>query len=446
MHIVTDSSPNDSNGDDDDIFAATAEGFQHMLEMLGGAQAPSWEQAAQVAAAIASNGVSEANIDPLARISFEQLARVASLQVAAATGFSLIENGREIEVALITRTEWCSETLSAYRSLFEPLAGSLGGSIRLQMGELTEEDVDQIRQFLPPGANLDLSKLVSALQGAFGPALAAGLAGTVVGQLGSRAFGTYDLPIPRLMPQHLSVIGTALDEFSADWELPVEDLRLWMCLDELCHHAVLSVPHVGSQLSELLTEHARSFSLNEEKIGNYLQQLDLDPSALASGSGLEAFQAALMQPGFVLDALESSKQAELRPRIDALVTAVEGYVAWTVDSIGSRLIGSYSQVAEALRRRRIEADQATQFVERLFGLELTAAKLDTGRAFIDGLVQRAGVEVLTELWASRDSLPTPSDVVAPGLWLARMGIEISSELDLGEGSFEVPDFPDIEEQ
>ena len=125
---------------------------------------------------------------------------------------------------------------------------------------------------------------------------------------------------------------------------------------------------------------------------------------------------------------------------------MEGYVAWTVDSIGSRLIGSYSQVAEALRRRRIEADQATQFVERLFGLELTAAKLDTGRAFIDGLVQRAGVEVLTELWASRDSLPTPSDVVAPGLWLARMGIEISSELDLGEGSFEVPDFPDIEEQ
>ncbi len=45
-----------------------------------------------------------------------------------------------------------------------------------------------------------------------------------------------------------------------------------------------------------------------------------------------------------------------------------------------------------------------------------------GAAFVDGVVERAGAEGLARLWASADNLPTPAEVDAPGLWLARIDL------------------------
>ena len=42
-----------------------------------------------------------------------------------------------------------------------------------------------------------------------------------------------------------------------------------------------------------------------------------------------------------------------------------------------------------------------------------------------GVVERAGDEALARLWVSPRELPTPAEVDAPGLWLAR--IELPEE-------------------
>jgi uncharacterized protein (DUF2342 family) len=39
---------------------------------------------------------------------------------------------------------------------------------------------------------------------------------------------------------------------------------------------------------------------------------------------------------------------------------------------------------------------------------------------VAGVVERAGPEGLDRLWRSARDLPTPADVDAPGLWLARI--------------------------
>ena len=82
-------------------------------------------------------------------------------------------------------------------------------------------------------------------------------------------------------------------------------------------------------------------------------------------------------------------------------------------------------VTEAIRRRRVEASTSDRFVERLFGLELTQDRYDRGAAFVDGVVERAGTEAIERLWRSADQLPTPAELDAPGLWLAR--IDLPSE-------------------
>jgi uncharacterized protein (DUF2342 family) len=93
-----------------------------------------------------------------------------------------------------------------------------------------------------------------------------------------------------------------------------------------------------------------------------------------------------------------------------------------MDEVGAKLITSYGMLTEALRRRRVETGEADRFVERLLGLELTQVVYDRGSAFVDGVIERAGADGLARLWESDTMLPSPPEVDAPGLWLARIDL------------------------
>jgi putative hydrolase len=124
----------------------------------------------------------------------------------------------------------------------------------------------------------------------------------------------------------------------------------------------------------------------------------------------------------VLGAIRSPRHAEILPWLEALVAVLEGYVDHVMDQVGHGLVGSYGQITEAVRRRRVEASPQDRFVERLLGLELTQDRFDRGSAFVAGVVERAGPEGLERLWSSPETLPTPNEVDAPGLWLARIDL------------------------
>ena len=128
----------------------------------------------------------------------------------------------------------------------------------------------------------------------------------------------------------------------------------------------------------------------------------------------------MLDPEMVLGAVRSPTQEALLPRLEALVAVVIGYVDHTMDEIGGRLISAYPMVTEALRRRRVETTDADRFVERILGLNLTQAQVDRGSAFVAGVIERVGPDGLNRLWADERHLPTPNEVDAPGLWLARI--------------------------
>jgi putative hydrolase len=175
---------------------------------------------------------------------------------------------------------------------------------------------------------------------------------------------------------------------------------------------VLAIPHVRNRLEGLLTEYVGGFQVDgsglEEKLGA------IDPT------NPESFQEALGDPEAMLGAMQSDEQRRLLPRIEALTAAIEGYVDHTMDSVGRRLIGSYGMLAEALRRRRVEAGQGDRYVGHLFGVELAQAHYDRGAAFVAGVFERAGEEGVAHLWEAERTLPTPAEIDAPGLWLARI--------------------------
>lgn len=370
----------------------------------------SWDAARQLAASIATDGVSEPNIDPLDRIKLEQLARVADLQVANASGLTTSPSGRGVTVVPVNRSQWIQQSLASYRPLLEALASSLSGGMAAGMAGVAGDSDDEF-------SDDPMAKMLGGIMQAFTPVMLGMTAGSMLGHLAKRSFGQYDLPIPRAAGDELMIVLANLDEFGREWSLPEDDLRLWVCVHEVTHHAVLSLPHVRMRLDSLLNEYVAGFQPDSGTLESKLGELEVSDL-----SGLDDMQQLLGDPEVLLGAIQSPAQRELLPRLEGLVAVIVGYVDHIMDDIGQGLIGSYDMVTEAMRRRRVTADPSDRFVERLLGLELSQRQYERGSAFIEGIVDRAGREAIDRLWTSDRELPTPAEVDAPGLWLARIDL------------------------
>jgi putative hydrolase len=426
-----------------------------LLKMLATQGPVHWELARQVAQGVASGGQPEANVDPLERIRLEELVRVADLHVADATGLTTTVSGRVVTIQPVTRAEWAWHTLEAWRPLLDSLARSLSGAPdtgpegtagpggrpegtvgpggRPEDTAGSGETGEQREPFEPgvpaepaglgeqrpvPGFDLgpdqDPSGFLGQLGQVMGPTLLGLQFGAMVGHLAERAMGQYDLPIPRAQSDQLMMVPANIAAFADDWSLPLDDVRLWVSLSEVTHHAILGRPHVRVRMLELLEGYASGFQHDPSALEDRLSDIDpTNPSSL---------QQALGDPTALLGELQTPAQRQQLSQLEALTAAIEGYVDHVMDSVGHRLITSYGALTEALRRRRVERGEADRFVERLFGLELGQAQFDRGAAFVKGVLERGDEQALAQLWTSARHLPTPAEVDAPGLWLERISI------------------------
>jgi putative hydrolase len=387
--------------------------FGDLARLLGQQGPIAWDAARQLAVSIATEGRSEPNVEPVERIRLEQLARVAELHVTGATGLTTAPGGRPAAVEPVTRGEWVLRTTDAFRPLFERLATSLGAASTATGAPPLQNLPDQLSGADDEAVEEWLSGLLSMLS----PMLLGMTAGSMIGHLSRTSFGLYDLPIPRPPDAPLLLVPATIDAFGTDWSLDGDDLRLWVLLRELTTHAVFGVSHVRARLTSLLADYAAGFSTDPSSLERRMADLDL-----SNPGSLMEFQKMMGDPEILLGAVRSPAQDALLPQIEAVVAVVLGYVDHVMDRIGTSLIASYGMVTEAMRRRRVESTDADRFVERLFGLELTQARVERATAFVDGVVERAGAGSLDRLWSDELNLPTPAEVDAPGLWLERIDL------------------------
>jgi uncharacterized protein (DUF2342 family) len=162
---------------------------------------------------------------------------------------------------------------------------------------------------------------------------------------------------------------------------------------------------------------------------DYVGAFRPDPSGLESRFGEvdmgdpEGLQQIFGDPAQLLGALRSPAQAALLPALEALVAVVVGVVDEIVETVSTGLLSDAGRLTEALHRRRVEAAPADRLVEQLLGLELGTATFERGSSFVEGVLERGGSAALAPLWRDERGLPTPAEVDAPGLWLARLEYE-----------------------
>jgi putative hydrolase len=384
--------------DDDANPFANLPMFGDLAKALSGQGPLNWEAARQFAALAATGGEPEHNPDPQARIALGALSGIADMHIREVTGLDL--HPQQSEVVTVTPGAWAQRTLTDYQPLFSELAASLNQ-----------------RPSTPDQAVVDPSMaMMAGLSQMMAPAMLGMAVGSMVGHLARRAFGQHDLPIPRPAAELVMVPGT-IDAFATEWELPRDDLRLWVLTQELAASALFSVPHIRDAVLTSVRRHVGGFRPDPGALMDKLSMVEDDDD---SGDPMAALQRAFGDPEVLLGAVRSPEQEALQPQLDALLALVIGYVDHVVDAVGVRLLGSPGRISEAVRRRRLESSPDDAFVERLLGLRLDRQQVNRGKAFVAGVVERAGNEGLAQLYNSADHLPTPAELDAPGLWLARI--------------------------
>lgn len=372
--------------------------FGDLTRALAGQGPLNWDVARQFAQMSATGGASEPNVDPEVRFALADLARIAELHVRDVTGAEI----RPADIVAVGPGAWTQRSLEAYRPLFTELATSLGR--RPHESAEGESSADPLAAMMA-----NLTQLMA-------PAMLGMAVGSMVGRLGARAFGQYDLPVPRPPSNELLLVPSTIDRFAQDWSLPTDEMRLWVLIQELAARVLFAAPHVRQALSDLVRRHVAAFRPDPSAVADHLSGVDLE-----GDDPMRAFQKALSDPAVLLGAVESPEQRALQPALDATLAAVVGYVDHVVDDAARRLIGAEAvRVTEAVRRRRVEAAPEDVFVERLLGLRLSREQVARGRAFTDGVVERAGAGGLAMMLQRPDGIPTPAEVDAPGLWLARL--------------------------
>src|SRR5208283_4381049 len=136
------------------------------------------------------------------------------------------------------------------------------------------------------------------------------------------------------------------------------------------------------------------------------------------GDGLgnpAALEDALGDPEALLSDLITPEQRNISSALTAQTTAIGAYVDHITAGIAETLTSSPAALREAWYRYRIEEGKGEQAFAGLFGLDVGQDEVDRGRAFVRGVIERAGEDALARLWGDELDLPTPAEVDAPGL-------------------------------
>ena len=376
--------------------------FEQIAKAMSSAGPVQWDMARQFAMMAATNSSTEPNVEPTSRIAVHQLAAVADLHVRDVTGLSTSDTTQPPVIDVVTRSTWVHHTVEAFKFYFSDFSGNSNSTIGGENLDLESNGMDAMMS--------NLTKMMA-------PAMLGMSVGSMIGQLSLRTFGQYDLPLPREPKSQLLFVVRNSEEFAKDWSIKVEDMQMWLLIQELTFHALFRIDFVRDAVTNLVKQHVAGFNPNPNALGQRLTNIDVtntDPAAM--------MQKLLGDPTLLLGDERSAKQQALAPKLDAIICAIICYVDHVVDTVANRILGNGAQISEAFRRRRVESSSQDQYVEQLFGIYLTDDQVDRGEKFIAGVIERAGEIELARLWAREGNLPTPNEIAAPGLWIERINL------------------------
>jgi putative hydrolase len=370
--------------------------FREIQRVLSSSSGPvNWELARQVGIASASWSAEDPAPTLEDQRAFEEAVRVAELRVAEFTGLEPPSDVARVET--VRRSRWVEANIEGLRALLEPAAAKIGDAV-----------VRAQREALPEAED---ARGMTQLVGQLSPLLLGAQVGTVLGTLGQHVLGQYDIALPRAGGSGILLfVVPNIAAFEKDWSLDSTEFRTWVAIHEVTHRFEFARSWTLPRFRELLDDYTSTLRLDIEGLQSRLQALD--------PSNPEAMQNMFSGDEGIFGAVLDDEQRLKLGRIQAFMSAAEGYGDHVMHSLGASMLRSYGQIDEAMRRYR-ESERTDPVLERLVGIEVKREQYRLGRAFCDTVVELTDEATLSRMWSGPEALPSLPELEEPRLWLAR---------------------------
>lgn len=120
-------------------------------------------------------------------------------------------------------------------------------------------------------------------------------------------------------------------------------------------------------------------------------------------------------------AVQSEPQRKALDQLLVLGTLLEGHAEHVMDAVGPMVVPSVATIRRRFDDRRHHKQPPLQrLVRALLGFDAKLSQYTRGKAFVDHVVDRAGMKLFNTIWSGPETLPLPAEIENPQRWIDRV--------------------------
>ena len=335
-----------------------------------------WDTALQIGKKVSGPGVPVPAVERARmREDFAELVPHAESLITAFSGLSV--EGFRSRAWVMSRGEWIRANLNGLQRLIEPLAARVMA---------------------------DKASRASYKRKAMGAQ-----AGALLGYVGRRVLGQYDVFVPPDDQGLLYFVGPNVAEVERTFGLPARDFRLWIAIHEVTHRVQFgAAPWLRDHLAGMIDTYLGSVSLDSKDLMNQLKRAVDEAKEGVDVRGMGALFLIL-----------TPAQRELVMTLQGIMSLLEGHASFVMNEVGREHVADVDRMRRTLAKRRKSSNVERTF-QKAIGFEQKIRQYDAGERFVREAVRLGGQDSFNLVWARPGNLPSLAEISDPAAWVARV--------------------------
>jgi coenzyme F420 biosynthesis associated uncharacterized protein len=238
--------------------------------------------------------------------------------------------------------------------------------------------------------------------------------GAVLAFVASGILGQYD-PFAGAKEGCLLLVYPNVIAVERQLRVEPSDFRLWVCLHEVTHRVQFTAnPWLSEYMSQALGLLTRDAG---EDIGQVVNRLADFVRNRAAGEH-DVNSSGILG---LVRAVQTEPQRQALDQLLVLGTLLEGHADHVMDAVGPMVVPSVATIRSRFDERRHRKQPPLQRLLRaLLGLDAKLSQYTRGKAFVEHVVGKVGMERFNTIWSGPDTLPLPAEIEDPQRWIDRV--------------------------
>lgn len=240
-------------------------------------------------------------------------------------------------------------------------------------------------------------------------------AGAMLAYLSSAILGQYD----PFTGEHGTLLLVTPNIVSVERSLRLNpsDFRLWVCLHEVTHRVQFSS---SPWLAEYMKESVETLGATvDESMTDVVGRLTAELRSRKEPDSSDGATA-----GGIIGLLRASQAEPQRDSLDRMLvlgTLLEGHADHVMDAVGPAVVPSVATIRAAFdKRRQRKSNPVQRIIKMLLGMDAKMAQYVRGKAFVDAVVLKVGMEQFNTIWTAPETLPLLDEIDNPDAWVKRV--------------------------